>query len=135
MDVLITRLDPIVGFWDFSDPDPPFRGGCKPCFDVSAKSRGTGPRSFGGAFDRQSCCVDCLCCGPGTVWTGSSCELAASDVTEVSCAEYESSAPDVGRTLVCKEAACCEAGTSLVAYPFDGDWAPACFCYPQFEPA
>jgi hypothetical protein len=61
------------------------------------------------------------------IWTENSCELASSGVTDVSCSEYESDAPDICLIPVCKEAECC-----WLALPPLHSLAKE--TYPRFEP-
>jgi hypothetical protein len=56
------------------------------------------------------CCVDCECCGLGTLWSGEECKIPpAIGGEEVDCIEHQSYPACI--LPVCKESSCCGSGT------------------------
>jgi len=76
---------------------------------------------------RDSCCIDCICCGPGTSWDGIECVQHAEQ--DLNCAArylYED-----GSCIdnVCVAGSCCGEGTTLVVDPTR--LPDACYCVPS----
>lgn len=104
--------------WDFSDRTVP---GCKPC-DYQLVE--VPPPGDGVTCDEKPCCSDCVCCGPGTIWTGEKCALMGSS-PEDPCSDYQG--PEKCVIPKCREAECCDSGTQFLEDPILAN----CLCYPQ----
>jgi hypothetical protein len=78
-----------------------------------------------------ACCIDCLCCGPGTGWDGTRCvpeELLTEDPGPCGVLEIIESVGCVDLSI-CEGTDCCGAGTSPAVDPTREP--DACYCIPE----
>jgi len=76
---------------------------------------------------RDSCCIDCTCCGPGTYWDGIECVQHIDQ--ELDCAARHLYEDGSCIDNVCVAGSCCGEGTKLVVDPTR--LPDACYCVPS----
>jgi hypothetical protein len=79
--------------------------------------------------ENTSCCIDCVCCGPGTQWNGQMCILLDGSGSLACAAQTAIENSECFSEWTCLGDACCGQGTQSVVDPARD--APACHCVPE----